>query len=80
MYLYKSQEILEFFPRGEKNKNRTKLTNYNTWNVLAKTYAVIFLYNVTSAQYLATKLVSLLPLLRSEQHLIEIYSCKAVNF
>ena len=65
---------------GEKNKNRAKLTNYNTWNVLAKTHAIVFVHNVTSAQYLAKKLVSLLSLLRSEQHSIEIYSCKGVNF
>ena len=36
--------------------------------------------NVTSAQYLAKKFVSLLSLLRSEQHSIKIYSCKTVNF
>ena len=53
---------------------------YNTWNVLAKTHAIVFVYNITSTQYLAKKLVSLLSLLHSEQHSIKIYSCKAVNF
>ena len=44
------------FPKRQEEQKQSKIIQFNTWNVLVKTHAIVCIYNVTSPQYLAKNL------------------------